>query len=109
MDKRSQFKICKAKYYELRKGIQEILQRTIRVSQIQEKRQILSLIHILNLLHARRVSALYATRNFDLYYREYVTKEDTLEALRKERKLPEFSDREISEDWANSYLSLIHI
>ena len=57
-----------------------------------------------NLLHARRVSALYATRNFDLYYREYVTKEDTLEALRKERKLPEFSDREISEDWANSYM-----
>lgn len=33
-----------------------------------------------NLLHARRVSALYATRNFDLYYRE------------------------ISEDWANSYM-----
>ena len=29
-----------SKYYELRKGIQEILQRTIRVSQIQEKRQI---------------------------------------------------------------------
>ena len=57
-----------------------------------------------NLLHARRVSALYATRNFNLYYREYVTKEDTLEALRKERKLPEFSDREISEDWANSYM-----
>ena len=39
-------------------------------------------------------TALYATRNFNLYYREYVTKEDTLEALRKERKLPEFSDRE---------------
>ena len=37
MDKRSQYKICKAKYYELRKGIQEILQRTIRVSKFKKK------------------------------------------------------------------------
>lgn len=50
-----------------------------------------------NLPHAKHVSALYTIRNFDLYHREYVTKEDTPGALRKGRKLPEFSDRKISE------------
>lgn len=57
-----------------------------------------------NLLQAKRVSALYETRNYDLYYHDYITQEDTLEALREERKLPSFSDREIADNWANNFM-----
>ncbi|MCC2831808.1 ABC transporter permease subunit [[Clostridium] innocuum] len=57
-----------------------------------------------NLLQARRVSALYKTRNYDLYYHDYITQEDTLQTLRKERGLPEFTDSEIAADWANEFM-----